>query len=332
MKKSFLALAVLGAFADVAQAQASITIYGSFDGGVRYLTNSNAAGDSNWTMDSRGTYNQNRLGFKGIEDLGGGLNAHFVLESGFTSGSGQQDVAGILFQRTAIVGLGGSWGSLDIGRQYSVNFKTIGSYDPFNYKYTAIIPVATQGGLTRLDNDAQYTGTFGALTVRAEHAFGEQAGSFSNAATNAIGATYAEGAITVGGAYTQRKNNVGTPASYQDQKNWTVGGAYTTGPVRVALGYADNKQNQSTTTETRTKDWWLGGSYALNAATALTAGYFETKNTPVTGADVKIELFMLGGTYALSKRTNFYADFDNRRFSNGLATQNGFSAGINHLF
>jgi len=332
MKKSLLALAVLGAFAGVAQAQTSVTIYGSFDGGVRHLTNVNAAGDSNWTVDSRGTYNNNRLGFKGVEDLGGGLNAHFVLESGFMSGSGKQDVAGTLFQRTASVGLGGAWGSLDIGRQYSVNFKTIGSYDPFSYKYTGIVPLAAQGGLTRLDNDLQYTGTFGAVTVRAEHAFGEQAGSFSNAATNAVGATYAEGAITVGGAFTQRKNSVGTPASYQDQRNWTLGGAYTTGPVRVALGYADNKQDQSATTQTRTKDWWLGGSYAVSAETALTAGYYETKSTPVAGADVKSKLFIVGGTYALSKRTNLYADIDNRRFDNGTATQNGLSAGINHLF
>src|SRR5436309_552652 len=81
MKKSLLALAVLGAFAGVAQAQTSVTIYGSFDGGVRYQNHQDAAGHSRLTMGSTGTYNSNRLGFKGVEDLGGGLNAHFTLEA-----------------------------------------------------------------------------------------------------------------------------------------------------------------------------------------------------------------------------------------------------------
>mgnify|MGYP005805723351 CR=1 FL=1 len=93
MKKSLLALAVLGAFAGAAQAQSAVTIYGSFDGGVRNLTNVNAAGDNRLTMGSNGTYNSNRIGFKGVEDLGGGLNAHFVLETGFNTGTGALDNA-----------------------------------------------------------------------------------------------------------------------------------------------------------------------------------------------------------------------------------------------
>src|SRR3954452_24476520 len=88
MKKSLLAFAVPGAFAGVAQAQTSITIYGSFDGGVRYVNNANAAGDSRWSVSSNGTYYSNRLGFKGVENLGGGLNARFNLEIGFNTGSG----------------------------------------------------------------------------------------------------------------------------------------------------------------------------------------------------------------------------------------------------
>ena len=69
MKKSLLALAVLGAFASAAQAQSAVTIYGSFDGGVRYKTNVNAAGDNLTTVGSTGTYNSNRIGFRGVEDL-----------------------------------------------------------------------------------------------------------------------------------------------------------------------------------------------------------------------------------------------------------------------
>jgi predicted porin len=349
MKKSLLALAVLGAFAGVAQAQTSVTIYGSFDAGIRNKNNVNAAGDSQLTMGSNGLYNSNRIGFKGVEDLGGGMNAHFTLETGFNTGTGALDnTTSTLFNRAAFVGLGGAWGSLDLGRQYSVNFKTIGAYDPFNYKYVSIIPLAAQGGLTRLNNDIQYTGTFGPITARAEYALGEVAGSTSNGATQALGLSYAGGPFSVGTAYTQRKNSVGAPAAFQDQKNWTVGGAFGTGPFRVALGYADNKQKMGAVADTRIKDAWLGGSFNFTPAAALTAGYYETKAATAAG-EGKRKLFIVGATYALSKRTNFYADIDSARFSGitrGSATlpaptgtapfgqerQTGVSVGVNHLF
>ena len=132
MKKSLLVLAVLSAFAGVASAQSAVTIYGTFDGGLRNLTNTNATGQSTFKMGSNGTYNSNRIGFKGVEDLGGGLNAHFALETGFNSGTGALDNANNqLFNRTATVGVGSAMGSVDLGRQYTVAFRTIAAYDPF---------------------------------------------------------------------------------------------------------------------------------------------------------------------------------------------------------
>ena len=345
MKKSLLALAVLGAFAGTAQAQSSVTIYGSFDGGVRNLTNVNAAGDSRLTMGSNGTYNSNRLGFKGVEDLGGGMNASFVLESGFNTGTGSLDNASsVLFNRSAWVGLGGTWGNVNLGRQYSINFKTIGLYDPFNYKYTSIIPLAAQGGLTRLNNDIQYTGTFGPVTARAEYALGEQAGSTSDASSQAIGVSYTGGPITAAVAFTQRKNNIAAAAAaanFQNQKNWTVGGAYSAAPFRIAAGYADSKQATGTAAvDTRVKDGWIGGSYDLSAAAQLSLAYYRTQFSAATGnTDGRKNLFILGGTYNLSKRTNFYADIDSARFSGTAVSpagnqnnQTGISVGINHLF
>lgn len=340
MKKSLLALAVLGAFAGAASAQTSITIYGSFDGGIRSLSNVptgvGTETGNRLTLGSGGTYNQNRLGFKGVEDLGGGMNAHFNLEMGWNGGTGAGDAAG-LFQRTASVGLGGAWGSVDLGRQYSVNFKTIGLYDPFVYKYTGIVPLATQGGLTRLNNNIQYSGKFGGVGLMAEYALGEVAGSTSSNSTMAIGANYAAAGFTVGGAYTQGKRG----AADNDMKNWTVGGAYMTGPFRVAVGYADNKISNGLGAglESRAKDWWVGGHMYVTPAAAISVGYYETKGTaalnPAAGGnDGKRKLFIVGATYALSKRTNFYADIDNARFNNAAnsPSQTGFSVGINHLF
>ena len=342
MKKSLLALAVLGAFAGVAQAQTSVTIYGSFDAGVRDQTAQSTGGNSRVTMGSAGTYNSNRLGFKGVEDLGGGLNAHFTLETGFNSGTGANVDTTRFFNRSAFVGLGGQWGSIDLGRQYTVAFKTVGAYDPFNYKFTAIIPTsqASIAAGTRNDNDIQYTGTFGPLTARAEYALGERVGGGSNNSAAAVGATFATGPFSVGAAYTKRRPTVGatpavvasnglitTPAfggENQDNTHFTVGGAFTFGPGRIAAGYAREKQDRigSIGSEATQKNAWLGGSYDITPALGLTAAYYDTKGetfgNTAAGSNGKRQLFIIGATYALSKRTNFYADVDYARFKGDL--------------
>jgi len=340
MKKSLLALAVLGAFAGVAQAQTSVTIYGSFDGGVRYTKNANAAGDNRFSVSSNGTYNSNRLGFKGVEDLGGGLNARFNLETGFNTGTGAVESTtgsfgsttpsaatgnGAFWNRTATVGLGGTWGGVDIGHQYSVSFKTIGLYDPFNYKFTGIIPltglaagsgVSQAYGGTRFNNDIQYTGTFGPITARAEYALGEVAGANSTNRAYALGASYANGPLVVGAAYTNKKigtttglsagaaatatttgvaaATAGTPTF--DDKAWTLGAAYTFGPVRVSGGYNQERLDGAfltTTTATgtavggapliaagadgRVRAGWLGVGYDITPAANVTLAWYQTR-------------------------------------------------------
>ena len=364
MKKPLLALAVLGTFAGVAQAQTSVTLYGSFDAGVRSQQDVNSNGNSRTTMSSHGTYNSNRLGFKGVEDLGGGLNAHFTLESAFNSGSGAAD-ASRFFGRSAFVGLGGTWGALDLGRQYTVAYKTVGAYDPFNHKFTGFNPAAQASatGGVRVDNDIQYTGTFGPLTARAEYALSERVGGGSAGSHAAVGATWASGPFAVGGAYTARKPDVRTaaqttanaPANFQDNHSWTVGGAYTFGPARIAAGYANESQDLAVGGEAEQKNAWIGGSYSVTPALALSTAYYHTKvDAGIAGAprDGKRGLFIVGATYALSKRTAFYADVDYAKFKDGLAgtgsspstgqlplaspsgqdSMLGFSVGINHVF
>jgi predicted porin len=338
MKKSLLALAVLGAFAASAQAQSSVTVYGSFDAGVRHVTNVDAAGNNRTVMsgpggDANGRYNSNRLGFKGVEDLGGGLNAHFVLENGFNSGTGGLDAANTLFNRTAAVGLGGSWGSLDLGRQYTVAFKTIASYDPFSYKYPAIASAVAATAGTRYNNDIQYIGTFGAITARAEYALGEVAGSTSTGSSAAIGASYNEGPLSIGAAYTKR--DIAT----FDNDHYTLGAGYKFGPARVTAGYAQQKQEVAgTTTDNKTRWSWIGVNYAISPAVELTYAFYQTRTTGAATFDGKKDLHMLAATYALSKRTNLYAGFDTAKLDGALRVaapqdrQNGISLGVNHLF
>jgi predicted porin len=389
MKKSLLALAVLGAFAGVAQAQTSVTVYGSFDGGLRYVRNATAAGENKLSVSNNGTYNSNRLGFKGVEDLGGGMNARFNLETGFNTGNGQVESVtgsgfgstgssgaapsgvtgtGAFWNRTATVGIGGAWGGIDIGHQYSISFKTIGLYDPFNYKYTGIIPLAgiaagngagTNLGGTRFNNDIQYTGTFGPITARAEYALGEVAGATGTNSAAAVGLSYANGPLAIGGAYTTKKvttpNGIAgaavaaTPTN--DDKAWTIGAAYTFGAFRVSGGYNDEKISGATPTgvasptDTRQKVGWLGVGFDVTPALNLTAAYYQIKldraaqaagaataaapfGTAALTGDGKSDLFIVGASYAFSKRTNAYADIDFRKLTgNQLVTGGATAAG-----
>lgn len=365
MKKiSLLTLAALGALSNLSQAQTSVTVYGSFDAGIRSQQDINANGNSRTTMSSTGTYNSNRLGFKGIEDLGGGWNAHFTLESAFNSGTGAAD-ATRLFGRSAFVGIGSPWGALDLGRQYTVAYKTVGAYDPFNHKFTGINPAAQASSTAgvRVDNDIQYTGTFGPLTARAEYALSERAGGGSAGSHAAVGGTYTSGPFAVGAAYTSRKPDIRTAAQttanaapvFQDNKSWTIGGIYTTGAARIAAGYANESQDLASGGDAQQKNAWIGGGYKLSPALDLIAAYYHTKvDAGIAGAtsNGKRGLLMVGATYALSKRTNFYADIDYAKFKDGLAgtgsnpssgqlplvsprgqdSMLGFSVGINHVF
>jgi predicted porin len=360
MKKSLFAVAVLGSIVSAAQAQTSITVYGSIDAGLREQDNAGTtagtAGASKLTLSSTGTYYSNRLGFKGVEDLGGGMNAHFLLESGFNSGTAALADSSRFFNRSALVGISGTWGTVDLGRQYSVAFKAVGLYDPFNYKFPTIIPTsqANVSAGTRFDNDLQYTGILGPVTFRVEHALGEVAGSQSAGSANAVGFSYESGPLALATAFTWRKmgptsvgvagGSLGVPSTnvvvssiasgtFEDNKHWTVGGAYKFGAFRVAAGYADEKQNNSFgAVDTRIKNAWFGGSYDFTSAMGVTAAWYQTKTTgPRTavspsGFDGKKDIFIVGLTYALSKRTNFYADVDTAKFGGsavGSATLGG---------
>lgn len=329
MQKKLIALAVAGLVSGGAFAQSNVTLYGSFDAGVRNVDTVNAAGDSNLTMGSFGTYNSNRWGLRGSEDMGGGLKARFNLEGDFNTGTGANT---LLFGRSAWVGLEGGFGTLDLGRQYTVIFKTIGAYDPFNYKYTGIIPTAGMDAARR-NNDIQWAKSFGGVTLRAQYALGEVPGDTGKGSTGEIGASWANGPLSVGGAY-----GAGQGATGLDATNWTLGGAYNAGSFRVAGGYDEKELDAAVGASTVTKNGWIGVSFKMGAPHELTLAYYDTQvDAPTAAASAGKQLVILGYTYAFSKRTNFYADIDNASLDGAarIGTNDnvtGISVGINHVF
>ncbi|MDO8419003.1 MAG: porin, partial [Rubrivivax sp.] len=125
MKKSLLALAALTAFAGVASAQSSVTLFGVVDMSVRTVDNDNGSR----TVMANDANASNRLGFRGVEDMGGGLRAGFWIEGGMTPDNGT--ASGQTWQRRSTVSLMGGFGELRLGRDYTPTFWNHTVFDPF---------------------------------------------------------------------------------------------------------------------------------------------------------------------------------------------------------
>jgi len=218
MKKSLLALAVLGAFAGAAQAQSSVTIYGIIDTGVVYTSKAVNTGTTPASTGAKfglnsGIVQGSRLGFKGVEDLGGGLNAVFNLEAGFDNDTGNlQGSNGVtgsnLFRRKSVVGLSGGFGTVLAGRQTD-----------FSDVISAFTSVADFGGVTgavghnldrlqgvRTNNSISYTtNNLGGFTGNLMYGFGETAGQTSAGQAFGAGAKYENGPLGLGLNYYQSK-------------------------------------------------------------------------------------------------------------------------------
>jgi len=176
MKKSLLALAAMGAFAGAAQAQSSVTVYGILDVGFNGKNGRVASGKAveNATasgFDGVGNESTSRLGFRGNEDLGGGLNAFFTIEVAITPNANQNFSTGGSANRQTFVGIGKKGiGSASIGTQYTPIHLAASATDPGqlnNVFGNVIYPNATGVGAGRDTYSAASNGTTFGYTVRA---------------------------------------------------------------------------------------------------------------------------------------------------------------------
>jgi len=356
MKKSMLALAVLGAIAGAAQAQSSVTIYGIVDTGFTYankVTTGGTTTGSKFALTS-GNLQGSRLGFKGTEDLGGGLNAIFALEAGFNNTSGANSNTTLLFNRKSWVGLNGGFGTVMIGRQTDYA-DTISAYTSVN----------DFGGITgnvghnldrlegvRTNDSLSYTTTsLSGLTLQALYGFGQTAGSTSAGQAFGTGAQYVNGPLALGLNYYQSKQG-STPADFSlntysattgsysgtssaagstAAKVFSAVGSYQFGPARVYANWSQVKQPLNTTALTaatitttgtlansnKANVYEIGTAYSLSAPlTLLAAVEYTTANFQGVNNTGKLTQFNLGSDYALSKRTDIYAFLSNLRASN----------------
>ncbi len=182
-------------------AHADINLYGLIDTSVRFTTHEDANGNSK-VQQQDGILSGSRWGILGKEELGKNYQAIFVLENGFATDTGQSLQGARMFGRQAFVGLQGDFGTVTLGRQYTVIHQLIAGYDVFalaNLPQVGFQAVQYTGG-ARQDNMIKYSAIFGGLSVAAQHAFGEAPGSLARSSSSGASLTYASGPFKLGGA------------------------------------------------------------------------------------------------------------------------------------
>ena len=345
MKKSLIALAVLAA-SGAAMAQSSVTLFGIVDTAVGYVDNANAAGDSVYGLSTSGNATS-RLGFRGVEDLGGGLKAGFWLEGEIFGDNGNAN--GFNFQRRSTVSLMGGFGEVRMGRELTPSYSKTSSYDLFGQTGIGQF-MGWTGNWYGIDGDSgnalrssnmisYYTPNFSGFTAGLGYGFDEQT---TGKAGRYIGgyAAYDNGPLSVALSYDER--NV---AANFDRNTFTVAGSYNMNVVKL------NAIVQQTKDDRVAGDRKVN-AYALGASAPVGAGEVKLQYAMYDqkAIDSKAHQLSLGYVHNLSKRTAVYGTvsyMDNKDSSKvglsvkglsevkGPATgesQTGVQVGVRHSF
>ena len=345
MKKNLLALSLsLGGVllcAGGAHAQSSVEVSGLVDVFAGSIKNSGDAGRKS-VVDSGGL-TTSWFGFKGTEDLGGGLKANFQLTSFIKVDTGSQGrfANDTFFSRDANVSLSGSFGSVMLGRWMAPNFlpSVVGNPLGDSFTFSPLIlhmnvPLfngtgwgATTPSDTGWSNQLVYsTPNIGGFKANLQYQFGEQAGN--NGKKN-VGANffYFGGPLTLTGFYERDQISNPGAGSYlgTTKKDWMLLGAYDFGMVKPYLSYGEKKIDDTASTKGKTVQ--VGASAPLGNGKLLAEWVKTEWSTP----DVSRKTFTLGYDYNLSKRTDVYAMYMNDKITN-QSTGNSFGVGIRHRF
>jgi predicted porin len=295
--KPFIAAALTAASALAAAQSSSVTVFGVLDVGVQRLKN----GSKTLNLESIDGLQTSRIGFRGKEDLGGGLSAGFHLEGAIGPDTG----AGGDWRRRATVSLASKGaGELRLGRDYTPTFWNISRFNAFgtngvgaasNLVYGFDGVSGTAKTVIRSDNSVGYflPDGLGGVYGQAMVAAGE--GSTGRYVGARLG--YAGNGLDVAVALSETTNN----AAGDKFKVFNLGGSYTMGALKL-LGLVHN--SKQTTREQ--KNWVIGAHYAVGTGT-LRASYVNAHSrNSANGEDYTGKLFAVGYVHNLSKRTSLY--------------------------
>lgn len=324
MKKSLLALAVLGTFAGMAAAQSTVTLFGIVDVSGQSFKN----GTNKQKRMGTDGINSSRLGFRGVEDLGGGLSAGFWLEAGLAAdggtvggGNGNYNAnaaatgavagsPGAFFNRRSTISLIGGFGEIRLGRDYTPAFWNTTVFDPFG------------------------TNGVGQYTNLSINGLGTAGSNVYVRANNTIG-YFLPG--NLGGLYgqVQVSSRDGTAAAQTPNKQQSGRIGFAAGPVNVAASYGVSKDLPTDWKHTNIAGSWNFGFMTLMAQFDNQKAGSLKQDTPLIGVvvplgqgelhasfvkadqkggttafnDADAKQVAVGYVYNLSKRTALYGTY-----------------------
>jgi predicted porin len=355
MKKHLIAAAVAGAFAVPAMAQ--VTVYGLVDVGYSSTETKVSNGDKTEasTFGANGQQAGSRLGFRGEEDLGGGMKAGFVYELGLdpTVSTGFDAAS----NRQGFVSVSGGFGEVRLGRQYTGTFGVNATHDAggtvsaFGYLGTAAhtgwptsarandvvrYQTPTMNGLwvavAMADDTSKTTSNAGVVTTKSEVGGQTVTAAYAAGPLSAMVSWSSGEAETVASSVTTLKG---------EETRINIGATYNLGMLSIHLTHnqheVDNKL--AANTDTDYSDTTIGVKVPVGAATIwASTGEGELKAKGLTPASARTDYsaYQLGASYALSKRTNVYAivgETEGKVKTSGVkTTSEGMHFGIRHTF
>jgi predicted porin len=373
MKKLLATMLLSLGVATVAQAQSSVTIYGILDVGYigKNLKGSPATATNTLNSNQFGSSAEtaSRLGFRGVEDLGGGTSAFFTIETGLTPTS---STISSLNNRQTFVGLAQKGlGRVAVGTQYTPMFRSVAATDPGQSNNTVgsvLWPAAgTDGGQAsadsamtiRLNNSLTVaTERFKGLSANAIYSLNSQdstqtgantGGTVNNSAWG-LGADYTLGNLYATVAYQNVKsiNNTVPTASISSAFAGTnttdsqlyAGATYDFKIVKLFAGFTDRKIESnidSNNSLNRTaQQIGVRGNVTSKIETWASMGNGRYNAFGVNQATANFTAYQLGTNYWLSKRTNLYAIAGSTQTSStsvtGALSGNMYATGVRHTF
>lgn len=311
MKKSLIALAVLAA-SGAAMAQSSVTLYGVADAGVGKVKSGGSDSSNKTEFLSGSTMNNgnSRLGVRGTEDLGGGLKAGFNFETGIDLDDGSTTNSAF-WARQANIWLGGNWGTVKLGRQFTPSYLTTSTFElTGTANYSVLANTYNYAGIGSRANSAFAYMTPDMGGFSAAVAYVTKTDLAASKAAYDLGLMYNNGPIAVG---------VSANKFSTSKTNYQAGAKYSFGNFAIAGSYT-----QASNTSKAVRRGFGIGAGANFGAFGLTVDLTRDTKNEWTGK--KYTNGVVEAKYALSKRTFVYGAFLR------LDKTNNYGIGVRHNF
>ncbi len=346
--KKICAAALLAGSAGVAWGQSNVTLYGIVDTGIEYYNNA-AKGGSFVGMPSLTGEVPSRFGLRGVEDLGSGYKAFFVLENGFAPNSGALNYGGRLFGRQANVGISSDYGTVTLGRQMNMSMYVLLNADVIGPSIHSMASFDSYLPNARSDNAVGYLGKFHGFTIGGTYSFGrDAAGPAGPSATNCAGQLPGDAVAcrqytamvaydnAWGGAAASYDVMYGGPGasaplvSSADTDKRVIVDAYVKyGAGKIGGGW--ERRNTSAATHAQSDMFFFGANYYLSPALSFDAQALRY----ILRTQSSSTLLVARANYALSKRTTVYSSlgymFNSALAANAVAAAGTVPAGANQL-